>query len=257
MHIVCNCTVIQGYGLTETCACTSTQLPWDLGTDEVGTILDGLEVKLRDAEEWKHTDHPEPRGEILVRGPMVTKGYYKQPEMTKESYLEGGWFATGDVGALDKNGNIRVIGRVKALVKNAFGEYVALDSLEAVYCLSPLALPNGVCVLVNGQKAFICALVVTDETKAMAFAREHGIEGAWPEILKNKTFQDKATASFAEIAKKNKRKSFEIVKKVVVLSDEWTPENGILTAAQKLKRREIDKRYATLIEELFATEPDA
>ena len=252
---VTGATCIQGYGLTETCAGVATQLPWDISTQTGGCVFDGVELKLRDIGEWSHKDTPRPRGEVLVRSPAVMKGYYKQPEMTREALSEDGWFSTGDVGEIDELGNLNIIGRVKSLVKNAFGEYVALDSLEAIYSLSPLAQSNGVCVLVNSQKAFICALVVTDEHKAMAFASANGISGTWPEILKNKAFQDKATANFAEVAKKNKLKSFEIVKKVVVLADEWTPENGILTAAQKLKRREIDKRYAALIEELFATEP--
>ena len=257
LSVVTGASCVQGYGLTETCAGVTTGLPWDIATQTSGCLIEGVELKLRDIGEWSHKDTPHPRGEVLVRGPCVMKGYFKQPELTKESITEDGWFATGDVGEINAVGNLTIIGRVKSLVKNAFGEYVALDSLEAIYCTSPLAHPNGVCVLVNSQKAFICALVSTDEHKAMEFASDHGIAGTWPEILKSKAFQERATANFAEIAKKNNRKPFKVVQKVVVLADEWTPENGILTAAQKLKRREIDKRYAPIIEELFAEEHTA
>lgn len=255
MRIVSGAEVVQGYGLTETCAITTTQTPGDMALETLGTLMLGTEVKLRDVDEWKHTDKPNPRGEILIRGPCITKGYYQQPEKTAEAFLEGGWFATGDVGEMDETtGNCKIIGRVKALAKNAFGEYVALDALEVVYVLNPLALPNGVCILVNSQKAYICALVLTDESKAMKFARAHNIQGTWPSILENPTFQAEAAKSFAATAKEQGRKPFEQVRHVRVLADEWTPENGVYTAAFKLKRRVVDEKYKDLIAELFKGE---
>ncbi|CUE62532.1 long chain fatty acid CoA ligase, putative, partial [Bodo saltans] len=167
LMVVFGCSVGQGYGLTETCAVTTIQRYWDTQLENIGGLVSACEVKLRDVEDWKHTD-PKPRGEICIRGPTVTKGYYKQPEKTAEAFSADGWFSTGDVGEVQPDGTMKIVGRVKALAKNAFGEYVALDSLESVYVLNDLALPNGVCILVDSQKAYICALVLTDEGKATA-----------------------------------------------------------------------------------------
>ena len=250
MTVVSGATVVQGYGLTETCAITTTQVPWEMRFDEIGSILPGVEVRLKNVEDWKHTD-PEPRGEILVRGPVVTKGYFKQEEKTAESFDADGWFHTGDVGMFTKEGNLRIVGRVKALAKNAFGEYVALDALESIYVLNELCMPNGVCVLVDGQKSYIAALVLTDEVKATKFAKANGISGEYPDFLKNPVFQAKAAESLAATAKLHGKKPFECVKYVRVLNDEWTPENEILTAAMKLKRRVVDIKYKDTIDELF------
>jgi long-chain acyl-CoA synthetase len=248
--VVFGCAVEQGFGLTETTACCTLQRFFDLTTDNVGGLLPSVEIKTRDVDVWKHTNE-RPQGELLIRGPVVTKGYYKQPEKTAEAFLEDGWFATGDVVQLEPDGTLRIIGRVKALAKNSHGEYIALETLESIYVIDDLVMPNGVCVLVHPHRGYIAALVLTDQAKATKFAQKNGIPGEWPEILKNPEFHKKAAESLGKTAKANGRKPFEIVKVVRVLSDEWTPENDVLTAAMKLKRRIIDERYKSTIDELF------
>eukprot|EP00758_Cryptobia_borreli_P010644 Tbor_TRINITY_DN5588_c0_g1::TRINITY_DN5588_c0_g1_i1::g.12541::m.12541/K01897/ACSL, fadD; long-chain acyl-CoA synthetase len=249
MMVVTGATVVQGYGLTENCAITTTQLPWEIDFDIAGSLLPGVEIKLRDVDVWKHTD-PEPSGEILMRGPTLSKGYFKQPAMTADVFKDG-WFHTGDVGRITNNNYLKIVGRTKALAKNSFGEYVALDALESVYVLDELCVANGVCVVVDPHKSFICALVLTDEEKATKFAKKHNIKGEWPAILENASFQEKAAESLAITAKEHGKKPFECVKKVRVLNEEWTPENGILTAASKLKRRTVDEKHKDTITELF------
>ena len=251
LSVVFGCAVGQGYGLTETCAGLSIQRYYDLQKENVGGLLSVCEVKLRDVDPWKHTDQPHPRGEVLMRGPTVTQGYYNQPEKTKEAFLDDGWFATGDVGMFAADGTLKIVGRTKALAKNSHGEYIAMESLESLLVQNELAMPNGVCILVESQEAFICALVLTDEQKAMKFAAENKISGTWPEILETKEFKKAAIASLGATAKAAGRKPFEMVKNVAVLADEWTPENGILTAASKLRRSEVDKKYKDTIAKLF------
>jgi len=253
LEVVFGVSVLQGYGLTETCACTTLQRMYDTRKESIGGLLSVVEVKLRDADTWKHTNNP-PQGELLIRGPVVTQGYYKQPEKTKEAYTEDGWFCTGDVAEIPEDGTIKIIGRTKALAKNLLGEYVALEALESTYVQNPLVLPNGICVLVNPQRAYITAIVLTDEAKATTFAKANGISGNFPDYLQTEEFRAKAAASLAATAKEFGRKPFECVKFVRVYADEWTPENGVLTAAMKLKRRVIDEKYASDIEELFKTE---
>ncbi|KAL7697295.1 long chain fatty acid CoA ligase [Lotmaria passim] len=244
--------ILIGYGLTETTCAGGIQIPGDTQANVTGLMLPGQEIKLLDIEEYKHTDQPEPRGEMLSRGPYLFKGYYKQPELTKEVLDEDGWFHTGDVGSFTKDGKLRIVGRVKALAKNCLGEYIALEQLEAVYSGNELLQPNGVCVLVHPDKPYITALALTDETRATKFAAARGIDGDYPAILKDPRFHVEAAKSLVETARLCNRASFECVKRVRVLDDEWTPENNILTAAMKLKRRAIDAQYANTIDELFA-----
>jgi long-chain acyl-CoA synthetase len=254
VEVCFNVSVMQGYGLTETCAVTTLQRMYDVRKESIGGLLSPVEVKLRDTDDFKHTDQPHPRGELLIRGAVVTQGYYKQESKTKEAWDKDGWFCTGDVAEIPLDGTLKIIGRTKALVKNLNGEYIALESLESTYVQNELVLPNGICVLVNQQRAYIGAIVLTDESKAMKFAKDNKIEGTWPEILKSDAFVEKAQASLAKTAADRGHKPFEQVKVVRFFNDEWTPENGILTAAMKLKRREIDSKYATDIEQLFAKE---
>ncbi|KAH8618782.1 putative AMP binding enzyme [Trypanosoma vivax] len=244
----------QGWGLTETVCVGTKQLLGDIETVATGKQERICELRLLDVDGYKHTDTPEPRGEILLRGPFLFKGYYKQEKLTQEALDADGWFHTGDVGSIGPNGSLRIIGRVKALAKNVLGEYIALEALESMYAHNSLSMPNGVCVIVNPDKPYICALVLTDESKAMAFAKEHQLKGSYPGILEDPAFQEKATQSFQETAHAAGKRKFECVHCVRVLSDEWTPENGVLTAASKLKRRVIEQRYATIIKEMFVEE---
>ncbi|KEG06361.1 fatty acyl CoA synthetase 2 [Trypanosoma grayi] len=246
--------IFQGWGLTETVCVGGIQRRGDMETSTVGQMEPTEELRLLDVEGYKHTDTPEPRGEILLRGPFLFKGYYKQEQLTRDAIDADGWFHTGDVGSIGPNGTLRIIGRVKALAKNVLGEYIAMEALESMYAHNALCLPNGVCVLVHPDRSYICALVLTDESKAFVFAKENGIKGEYPDILQDPVFQKKAAESLAETAQKANRRTFEVVRHVRVLSDEWTPENDVLTAASKLKRRVIDERYAKVIEELF-TDP--
>ncbi|KAG5512547.1 hypothetical protein GH5_08516 [Leishmania sp. Ghana 2012 LV757] len=243
--------VVIGYGLTETVCVGGLQIPGDTEPNVTGLMEPGQEIKLLDIDEYKHTDTPEPRGEMLSRGPYLFKGYYKQPELTREVLDEDGWFHTGDVGSFTADGKMRIVGRVKALAKNCLGEYIALEALEAVYSGNELLQPNGVCVLVHPEKPYITALALTDEARATSFAAKHGIHGEYPALLKDQRFQQAAAVSLADTARASKRASFECVKRVRVIDGEWTPENDILTAAQKLKRRVIDVQYAQTIAELF------
>ncbi|KAK7194843.1 long-chain-fatty-acid-CoA ligase [Novymonas esmeraldas] len=255
MNVVFGHLVAQGYGMTESVCNAAVQRSGELKC-EVGQLLRGVEARLLDTEYYKHTDTPHPRGELLLRGRFVFKGYYRQPEMTADAMLPGGWLRTGDVGEIDaQTGQLRIIGRVKALAKNVLGEYIALESLEALYCECAIVAPNGICVLVHPQRPFIAALVLTDEHKAMEFARLHRIDGAaWPAILTNPHFNKAVVAELAEVGRRAGKKPFELLKRVRILSDEWTPENNLVTASMKVRRSEIDKHYADVIAELFEEE---
>ncbi|KAG5512307.1 hypothetical protein JKF63_07832 [Porcisia hertigi] len=242
---------IQGYGLTETVGNGPKQLVGDLEPACVGQLEMACEMKLVDTPDYKHTDLPEPRGEVCLRGPSVFKGYYKKDSVTKAAIDADGWFHTGDVGAIADRGRLRIVSRIKSLAKNALGEYIALESLESLYAQVGLCVPNGVCVVVNPAKYYICAIACTSESNAIVFAQQHNIKGEWPTILKNPSFQNAATEAFREVAINAGRGKQEIVRHVHIVSDQWTPENGVLTAAGKLKRHAVAERYKDTIRSMY------
>ncbi|KAK7194837.1 long-chain-fatty-acid-CoA ligase [Novymonas esmeraldas] len=242
---------IQGYGLTETVGNGPKQLVCDLEPACIGQLEMACELKLVDTPDYKHTDLPEPRGEVCLRGPSVFKGYYKKEELTKAAIDEDGWFHTGDVGSIADRGRLRIVSRIKSLAKNALGEYIPMENLESLYAQVSLCVPNGVCVVVNSAKYYICAIACTTESKAMVFAQQHDIKGEWPTILKNPEFQRAATEAFRELATTAGRGKQEIIRYVRVVSDQWTPENDMLTAAGKLKRHSVAERYKDMIRAMY------
>lgn len=252
ISVVLGVPVAQGYGMTETVCNAAVQRTGELKC-EAGQFLKGVEAMLLDTEDHKHTDLPHPRGELCLRGNFMFKGYYKQPQLTKEVMMKDGWLRTGDIAEISSdNGQVRIAGRVKALAKNVYGEYISMEALEALYCLHPLVIPNGICILVHPEKSYIAALVLTIESKAMSFAAENNISGSWPAILENATFQEAVAQSFTALAKREGRQPFECIRKVRVLNEEWTPENNLVTASLKVRRSVISKHYADIIAELFS-----
>merc|ERR1712058_143621 len=132
------CPLMQGYGLTETCACaTLMDLDDMVSTGRVGAPVRGVNIRLVNWEEgnYRVTDKPKPRGEIYIGGPNVAQGYFKNEEKTKEEFFtdaEGRrWFKTGDIGQIEGDGTLRIIDRKKDLVKLQFGEYVSLGKVES------------------------------------------------------------------------------------------------------------------------------
>ncbi|EPY33552.1 hypothetical protein STCU_02161 [Strigomonas culicis] len=248
--------LIGGWGLTETVCVGAIQRLGDLEPCCAGQVLVSEELRLADTEEYKHTDKPLPRGELCLRGPFLFKGYYKQPELTKEAIDADGWFHTGDIGSIDELGRVSIVGRIKALAKNSLGEYIALEMLESIYNTHPLVLNNCACVLVDPYKNYICLLTSGDGAQVTKFAKEHHITGAdTPEGLAQlPAFRKAAGRSFAQLGHKSGLKHFECVRYVGVVLDEWTPENGLLTAAMKLKRSKVADKYEKLISDLFADE---
>ena len=243
---------IQGYGLTETIGNGTKQLAGDKEVLCCGQPERCVEFKLVDTEDYKHTDIPEPRGEVCLRGPMLFKGYYKKDAVTKAVIDSEGWFHTGDIGAIADRGRLRIVSRIKSLAKNALGEYIPMENLESLYAQVNLCVPNGVCIVVLPSKYYICAIACTTESKAMVFAKEHNIKGEWPAVLKNPEFQHCATEAFRELAIHAGRGKQEIVRHVRLVGDHWTTKNELISAANKPHRRAIYARYAKEIEELFA-----
>lgn len=256
MRVCFGCSFIQGYGLTETCAAVGLQSAFDpFETQTVGAPVPAVEMKLIDVPDMHYlsTDKPYPRGEIVVRGNNISSGYYKQDNLTKEVFTDDGWFYTGDIGQIRDNGTIQIVDRKKNLVKLSAGEYIALEKLESVYGNSAFVSPNGIMVYANSEMDQPVALMIPQFTSVSHWAKSAGISD--PEnkeaLCENKQVIEYITKSLEEEGKKAELKTFERICAVKLLSDEWTVENGCLTAAQKLKRNIIADKYKKDIEQLY------
>ena len=234
-YIAAGIPILQGYGATETCI-VSANRPDNNQVGSVGLPFEGIELKI--AED----------GEILVRGPNVMRGYYGQPEATA-AVLKGGWFATGDVGHMDKAGRLYITDRKKDLFKLSNGKYIAPQLIESL--LKQSEFVSQVVVLGTGRKQ-PAALVVPDWENLKQALAETGqaFSADKVELSKNsvaiKIVQRDVAALTAQLA------DYERIRRVALLPNEFSIDSGELTPTLKVKRRVIDERFGDLIEELYS-----
>ena len=230
------CPVLQGYGMTETCGVISIQHP-DQGErvilGQVGPPSPSIEVKLVNVPNSNYSvkDTPNPRGEIYVRGPSVTQGYYKQPKVTKETITDDGWLMTGDIGEFLPDGSISIIDRRKNLVKLSNGEYIALEKLESIY--KTAAFVQNVCVWANSEHAYPVAIVAPIIPDLLKYAQEKGIVPAGQtveidELSQMPELKKMILGVLLDVAKAADLKPAEKLGGIVLAKEEWTPQNGML-----------------------------
>lgn len=248
--------VVQGYSLTES-TCTGTVMEnFDVSTGTVGKPMTGLEVRLVDWEEgnYRVTDTPNPRGELVLGGDSIAKGYFKLPDKTREDFFEEGgirWFKTGDIGSLDSVGKVRILDRKKDLVKLQMGEYVSLGKVEAQLKTHPLV--ENICVYGNPYKKFTVALVVPSKVHLEAIAAKLGKTiSSYEAIVLDPDVQEAVLAELSNHCLKRGLENFEIPAALTLVGDQWTPESGLITAAFKLKRKVIQNMYQRDIDRMYA-----
>jgi long-chain acyl-CoA synthetase len=228
-------TITEGYGLTETSPIVTAN-PIDaprLGT--VGKPIPGVEVRIADD------------GEILVRGPNVMMGYHNKPEETA-AVLKDGWFHTGDIGALDADGYLRITDRKKDLLVTSGGKKVAPQPIEAVLRRSPLVAEV---ILLGDRRRFISALIVPDFAALERRLRDLGRPPAErTELIRRAD----VLALYDEVVEALNRdlSQFERIKKFRLLPREFTIESGELTPTMKVKRKAVEQNRAAEIEELYS-----
>lgn len=199
----------------------------------VGGPVPAAEIKLVDAEEAGYfSTNSTPQGEIYIRGPALFKGYYKRPDLDKESFTEDGWFKTGDVGQWNKDGTLSIIDRLKNLIKLAGGEYIAMEYLESIYKSCPL-VANGA-IIANEEHNSPMMVVVAHPQNMPAFVKKNGLSSKTD--MDDWCRDDKVVAAVLKelnsVGKAQGLKGMEMLEAVVLTTDEWTPETGYLTAAQ-------------------------
>ncbi|KAI8981468.1 hypothetical protein BDB01DRAFT_851255 [Pilobolus umbonatus] len=237
------CPILNGYGMTESCSMCTFMSPETFAYGEAGAPSPCVELKLVDVPDAGYLSTNEiPQGEIWIRGAAVTKGYWKRDDITAETIAEGGWLLTGDIGQWNPNGSLTVIDRKKNLVKLSNGEYIALEKLESVY-KSCMYVTN-LCIYADSLLPRAIAVVLGNEKTILPLAEEKGIASKDMETLcKNEEISKAVLAALNKTGKNAGLKPAEILFDILLVSDEWNSDNGMLTAAQKMKRADVIKRY--------------
>ena len=229
-------TVLEGYGLTETTAALTANLPDAHKVGTVGRPLPGTAVRVADD------------GELLFRGGQVFAGYWDNEAATREALERDGWFHTGDVGEVDDEGFVRITGRKKEILVTAGGKNVAPAVLEDR--LRAHALVSQ-CMVVGDGQPFIAALVTLDPDSVPAWAQAHGKSGSVADLVDDPDLRAEIEAA-VEDANKAVSKA-EAIRKFKILPDDWTEEGGQLTPSLKLKRIVVLRECKDEIAGLYLT----
>ena len=228
--------IIQGYGLTETSPVITTSRLDALRIGTVGTPIPHVDVRIA------------ADGEIEVRGPNVMQGYYNKSEETRAVFTDDGWFKTGDVGALDADGYLRITDRKKELFKTSGGKYISPQPIEQAIKASRFV--NQV-VLVGAERKFPAALIVPNWEQLESYCKLKEIEvKSRRELCEHPRIIDLIERQIDRLTPNLAR--YEKIKKVALLENEFTIEGGELTPTLKVKRRVIDQKYRDVIEKLYA-----
>jgi len=256
IRVCMGCPVLQGYGLTETSACATLMQLTEDNTGRVGPPVGGINIRLVNWEEgnYRVTDKPRPRGEVLIGGNNITAGYYKMPEKTEEEYFtdKAGrrWFRSGDIGQMEADGCLRIIDRKKDLVKLQFGEYVSLGKVEAVLKNCPVV--ENVCIYGDSKRSYVVALVCPERGALGRLADRLG-KGGQPieQLIEDRDLVGAVLREITQQGKTGKLQKFEIPGAVHLCLDQWTPDSGLVTAAFKLKRRPLQDFYQNEIDRMY------
>jgi long-chain acyl-CoA synthetase len=227
--------LVEVYGMTETTAVATGNRPGRVKIGTVGPALAGIEVRLADD------------GEVLVRGPINTPGYFRQPGATAELIDADGWLHTGDVGELDADGYLKIVDRKKELIITSSGKNLSPANIEALLKEHPLI---GQALVYGDNRPFVVGLVVLDHELAPGWAARNGLDATDLADLAASE-QVLAEVQLAVDAANQRLSRIEQVKRFEVLPVEWTAESEELTPTLKLRRRIIHAKYAERIDALY------
>ena len=221
------------FGMTEACGAI-TWSPHQPRPGSVGQAMPGCELRIADD------------GELLCRGPYVFAGYLDDPERTAEVLDADGWLLTGDIATVDGDGYYTIVDRKKEIIITAGGKNISPANLEAVI--------KGVDVIehavaIGDRRPFVSALIVLDPEATKRWANEHEIDGDLQTVAKHPELVGYVEGSIASAM--DAFSQVERVKKISIISDTWQPDSDVLTPTMKLKRRGVNKRYASVIEAMY------
>lgn len=229
--------IIEGYGLTETCAPLACNRPDDVVFKTVGKVVPGIEVKLA------------PDNELLVRGASVFAGYFNNEEATAQAF-EDGWFKTGDIARIDPKGYITITDRKKDIIITAGGKHIAPQMIENLFKGEPLVAHV---VAYGDRRKYVTALVSLNQEALLDFAKKHNIVFADPkELTQNK----KVHKEIDRLVEDRNRTlpNYQRIKRFVILDREFSIEQNELTPTMKVKRKVITEKYLALLDSMYDTE---
>jgi long-chain acyl-CoA synthetase len=230
--------ILEGYGLTETSPVISVNTPTKRRLGTVGPVISGVEVKIASD------------GEILSRGPHIMKGYWNNPEATAQAIDAEGWFHTGDIGEIDADGFLKITDRKKDIIINAYGKNIAPQPLEALLKSSPYV---GTPVLIGDRRKFLVALIVPNFEKLTRDAAAQGLTfSSQEELVKDdrvkKMIQDEIDRFNQNLDRQEK------IRRIALLPRDFTIDEDEITPSLKVKRKNIDKKYKDVIDQLYKDE---
>jgi long-chain acyl-CoA synthetase len=225
--------VLEGWGMTETSTAATIATAEDFKFGTIGKPFPGVEIKIADD------------GEILVKGPNVFQGYYKNPEATAETIVDG-WLHTGDIGEIDPDGFIKITGRKKDIIITAGGKNITPANLEAEIKQHPLVSQ---CVVIGDRRPYLVALVTLDPETSAAYAKEEGLPSDLAELAKSEKVRASIQAHLDQVNEKFAR--VEQVKKFEILPQDLSQEGGELTPTMKVKRNVVADKYSGEVEKLY------
>ena len=260
LRVAFSARVFQGYGLTETYASALAQPEGDFTVGNCGGVMASTEACLLSVPDMEYTveDKPYARGELLLRGAAVFKGYYKNEEETAKAFTEDGWFKTGDICSVDDMGRFRVIDRRKNVLKLAQGEYISPERIEGVYLSSCSYLAQA---FVHGDsvQTFLVAIFgVQPDTFAGFASKVLGQEIAPTDLeaINAACSEPKVKAAVLKdldkVGRKKKFAGYERVRNIKLALEPFTVENELLTPTLKLKRPIAAKKYRDTLDQLYS-----
>jgi long-chain acyl-CoA synthetase len=231
--------IFEGYGLTETSPVIAINNPKNYRAGSVGKAAPNVQVRIADD------------GEILVKGPSVFGGYWNLPEETERSF-DDGWFRTGDIGRLDEDGFLYITDRKKDLIKTSGGKFIAPQPIEARLKRHSLVAEAA---LVGERRKFVSVIIAPQFPALEDWAKTTGVRFQTREEL---VAQDGVAELYRGVVNEINENlaQFEKIKKVLVVPEEFSIANGILTPTLKVRRRVLEERYRTQLDQLYSTGPE-
>eukprot|EP01130_Rhizamoeba_saxonica_P008300 TRINITY_DN335_c0_g1_i1.p1 TRINITY_DN335_c0_g1~~TRINITY_DN335_c0_g1_i1.p1 ORF type:complete len:790 (-),score=224.46 TRINITY_DN335_c0_g1_i1:696-3065(-) len=249
--VVFGCPVLQGYGLTETCAGACITNPADNTRGVVGPPLSCCEIKLVSIEDMNYDARADPpEGEVWIRGNCVSMGYFKQPDKTAEDFDEDGWFHSGDVGRWNSNGTLSIIDRKKNIFKLSQGEYIIAEFLEGLY--TKCRFLTQFWVYGDSEESCIIGIGAANPDTLPILLKELGLGNLpFDEACQHPDVRQAILEDINTIARNNGRAGFEIPRMVYIHPEEFNTENGLATPTMKLKRPQLREFFQEEIDNMY------
>ncbi|KAL1561920.1 Long chain acyl-CoA synthetase 4 [Salvia divinorum] len=242
--------VLQGYGLTETCAGSFVARPDELSmVATVGPPLPVVDVCLESVPDMEYNAlSSTPRGEICIRGKCLFSGYYKGEDLTKEVMTDE-WFHTGDIGEWQPDGSMKIIDRKKNIFKLSQGEYVSVENLEGIYSFASAI--DSVWIYGSSYESFLVGVVNPNLDSLERWVEENKVDGDVGTICRDARARAYILGELTKIGKENKLKGFEFIKGVYLDPVPFDMERDLITPTFKKKRKNFLKYYQKPIEDMY------